>query len=94
MSILDMSVMGSGAMDMSAPRWVPVRSRHPSERTRLPTDGQMHPHGSKHMWSTLAMETFEHSDEAKVYKKGLITQNIPVGFGGVYTHSRTLNRDL
>jgi hypothetical protein len=88
MSMMDMSAMGSGPMDMSAVgsgaleasfRANPVANRRADAQPRL------HPY----MWSTLDMETFEHSNEAKVkQKQGLIKQHFG-RFLGEYTHSVT-----
>jgi hypothetical protein len=64
MSMMDMSTMGSGQMDMSAVgcgaleasfRAKPVANRRADAQPRF----------NPYMWSTLAMETFEHSNEAK-----------------------------
>ena len=60
MSTMDMSAVGSGALEASY-RANPIANRRADAPPRL----------NPYMWSTLAiaMETFEHSDEAKVYKK-------------------------
>ena len=64
MSMMDMSAVGSGALEASF-RANPVANRRADAQPRL------HPY--IYMWTTLAMETFEHSNEAKVKKKqGLI----------------------
>jgi len=62
MSMMDMSAVGSGALEASF-RANPVANRRADAQPRL----------NPYMWTTLAMETFEHSNEAKVKKKeGLI----------------------
>jgi hypothetical protein len=58
MSTMDMSTMGWGALEASF-RANPIANRRADALPRL----------NPYMWSTLAMVTFEHSNEAKVYKQ-------------------------